>query len=49
MTIVLDTEKMSALKTIEHLEAEAKLASRKGFESVLNKVPDVQPDEADRL
>ncbi|MFK8077415.1 MAG: toxin-antitoxin system HicB family antitoxin [Granulosicoccus sp.] len=47
--VVAAAEKMSALKTIEHLEVEAKLASHKGFESVLKKVPDVQPDEADRL
>lgn len=47
--VVAAAEKMSALKTVEFLESEAKLASRKGFESVLSKVPDVQPDEADRL
>lgn len=47
--VVAAAEKMSALKTVEFLESEAKLASRKGFQSVLSKVPDVQPDEADRL
>jgi hypothetical protein len=47
--VVAAAEKMSALKTVEFLKSEAKLASRKGFKSVLNKVPDVQPDEADRL
>lgn len=47
--VVAAAEKMSALKTVEFLESEAKLASRKGFESVLSKVPDVQPDEADRF
>jgi len=36
-------------KTVEFLESEANLASRKDFESVLDKVPDVQADEADRL
>ncbi|MDB4224465.1 type II toxin-antitoxin system HicB family antitoxin [Granulosicoccus sp.] len=47
--VVAAAEKMSALKTVEFLESEAKLASRKGFKSVLRKVPDVQPDEADQL
>lgn len=47
--VVAAAEKMSALKTVEYLESEAKLASREDFESVLNKVPDVQADEADRL
>ena len=47
--VVAAAEKMSALKTVEYLESEAKLASRKDFESVLHKVPDVQADEADRL
>ena len=47
--VVAAAEKMSALKTVEFLESEAKLASRKGFKRVLSKVPDVQPDEADRL
>lgn len=47
--VVAAAEKMSALKTVEYLESEAKLANRKDFESVLNKVPDIQSDEADRL
>jgi len=47
--VIAAAEKMSALKTVEFLESEAKLASRKGFDNVLRKVPDVQPDEADRL
>lgn len=47
--VVAAAEKMSALKTVEYLESEAKLASRSGFENVLKKVPDAQPDEADRL
>ncbi|MFK7855565.1 MAG: toxin-antitoxin system HicB family antitoxin [Granulosicoccus sp.] len=47
--VVAAAEKMSALKTVEFLESEANLASRKGFEHVLRKVPDVQPDETDQL
>jgi len=47
--IVAAAEKMSALKTVEYLESEAELGSRKGFERVLRKVPDSQPDEADNF
>ena len=42
-------EKMSALMTEEYLAARAKRASRSKFEAVLAKVPDVEPEEADRL
>lgn len=47
--VIAAAEKMSALKTVEFLESEAKLSSRKGFERVLRKVPDVEPEEPDRL
>jgi len=42
-------EKMSALMTEEYLAARAKRASRRKFERVLAKVPNVPPDEFDRL
>ena len=42
-------EKMSALMTEEYLAARAKRASRRKFEAVLAKVPDVEPDASDRL
>jgi hypothetical protein len=42
-------EKMSALMTEEYLQARAKRASRRKFEAVLAKVPDVEPDESDRI
>ena len=42
-------EKMSALMTEEYLEARAKRASRRRFETVLAKVPDVEPQENDRI
>lgn len=42
-------EKMSALMTEEYLSARAKRASRRKFEAVLAKVPDVEPEEFDRL
>ena len=47
--VVAAAEKMSALKTAEFLEAEGRLGNRKRFERVLRKVPDVEPDQADRL
>ena len=42
-------EKMSALMTAEYLSARAKRASRRKFEAVLAKVPDVEPDASDRV
>ncbi len=42
-------EKMSALMTEEYLEARAKRASRRKFEAVLAKIPDVEADESDRI
>jgi hypothetical protein len=42
-------EKMSALMTQEYLESRAKRSSRRKFEAVLAKVPDVEPAEFDRL
>ena len=47
--VVAAAEKMSALKTQDFLESEAKLGNRKKFERVLRKVPNVKPDDADRL
>ena len=42
-------EKMSALMTEEYLEERAKRGSRRRFAAVLAKVPDVEPEETDRL
>jgi hypothetical protein len=42
-------EKMSALMTEDYLAARAKRASRSKFEAVLAKVPDIEPEEFDRL
>ncbi len=42
-------EKMSALMTEEYLVSRAKRASRRKFEAVLAKVPDVESEEYDRL
>ena len=42
-------EKMSALMTEEYLEERARRASRRKFDAVLAKIPDVEPDESDRI
>ena len=42
-------EKMSALMTVEYLEERAARGSRERFEAVLAKIPDVEPEDYDRL
>ena len=42
-------EKISALLTEEYLETRAKRGSRKKFERAMGKVPNVEPEEYDRL
>ncbi|NUM46745.1 MAG: toxin-antitoxin system HicB family antitoxin [Anaerolineales bacterium] len=42
-------EKMAALLTQDFLEKEATKGKRKDFEQVLQAVPSVEPDAADRL
>jgi hypothetical protein len=42
-------EKLSALMTEDYLEARARRGSRERFEAGLAKVPDVEPEERDRL
>jgi uncharacterized protein (DUF1778 family) len=42
-------EKVTALSTIEYLEKRGKRGSREKLLEVLNKVPDVEPEEFDRL
>ncbi|RJP68135.1 MAG: toxin-antitoxin system HicB family antitoxin [Ignavibacteriales bacterium] len=41
-------EKISALMTEEYIEQRAKRASKEKFKKVLNKVPDVAPEEYDQ-
>jgi len=43
------TEKMSALLTVDYLKERSKRGSRQKFEAVLATVPDVEPEEFDRL
>ncbi len=42
-------EKMAALVTEEYIEKRAKRVRRKKFQAVLNKVPDVPPEDHDRI
>ena len=42
-------EKLSSVITVEYLEERAKRAKLERFEQLLSKVPDVEPEESDRL
>ncbi len=42
-------EKLSALDTEKYLENRAKRGSKKKFLKVISKVPDVEPEEYDKL
>jgi predicted transcriptional regulator len=42
-------EKLSSVITVEYLEERAKRAKLERFERLLSKVPDVEPEEGDRL
>ncbi len=42
-------EKVAAISAIEYLEKRAKRGNREKFLEILNKVPDVEPEEFDKL
>jgi hypothetical protein len=42
-------EKMAALMTVEYLEERAQRGSREKFEAALARLPDVEPDDYDKL
>ena len=42
-------EKVAALRTVEYLKHRAAHGDRARFEQALSKVPDVEPDEQDKL
>lgn len=42
-------EKISAFMTKEYLETRAKRGSKEKFEQTMAKIPDVEPEECDRL
>ncbi|GAF99150.1 unnamed protein product [marine sediment metagenome] len=42
-------EKMASLLTKDYIETRARRANREKFQAVLNKVPDVEPEDYDKL
>lgn len=42
-------EKVASLRTLVYLQERARRGKRRRFEEVLAKVPDVEPEEGDRL
>ncbi len=42
-------EKLAALMTVEYLEERAKRGSREKFDAALARLPDVEPEDYDRL
>jgi uncharacterized protein (DUF1778 family) len=42
-------EKVASISTIEYLQKRAKRGNREKLLSILNKVPDVEPEEFDKL
>ncbi len=43
------TEKVSTLLTVDYLKERAQKGDRKTFEELLEKVPDTEPEEFDKL
>jgi predicted transcriptional regulator len=43
------TEKMSALLTVDYLQERAKRGNRQTFEHILKQVPDIEPEEYDKI
>jgi len=43
------SEKISAFATLDYLEMRAKRADKKKFEEALSKIPNVEPEDYDRL
>lgn len=43
------SEKMSALLTVDYLKERAEKASKQQFDKIMEQVPDVEPEEYDKL
>ncbi|WP_340105664.1 YlcI/YnfO family protein [Rhodohalobacter sp. 8-1] len=43
------TEKMSALLTVDYLKERAERADEQTFKNIMEQVPDVEPEEYDKL
>jgi len=49
LAVLAIAEKLSCILTVEYLDSRARRAKRDRFDSLLSKVPDVEPEERDRL
>jgi predicted transcriptional regulator len=49
LAVLAIAEKLSCILTVEYLEARARRAQRDRFDFLLSKVPDVEPEDRDRL
>jgi len=48
--IVIDTnEKLSCLTTLDYLHKRSDRSSQKAFENALSEVPDIEPEDYDKL
>jgi predicted transcriptional regulator len=47
--VIAVAEKIASLATIDYLETRARRANLDDFEKILAKVPDVEPDEYDKI
>ena len=43
------SEKMSALLTVDYLKTRAERASKQNFKYIMDQVPDVEPEDRDKL
>jgi predicted transcriptional regulator len=43
------SEKMSSLLTVDYLKKRAERGSREDFEDIMSKVPDIPPEDYDKL
>lgn len=43
------SEKLSVLLTVDYLKERAKKGNRKDFEDIMSQIPDVEPEDNDRL
>ncbi|MEX0722000.1 MAG: YlcI/YnfO family protein [Balneolaceae bacterium] len=43
------SEKMSALLTVDYLRERAEKGSKQNFKNIMKRVPDVEPEEYDKL
>lgn len=49
LALLAIAEKLSCILTVEYLEARARRAHRDRFDLLLSRVPDVEPEDRDRL